>query len=48
MSFFITLIESSDAGRRALEDIPRVHAMIHHGLTLKEYQAFLHDLYHVV
>lgn len=48
MSFFITLIESSDAGRRALEDIPRVHAMIHHGLTLREYQAFLHDLYHVV
>jgi len=48
MSFFITLIESSDAGRRALEDLPRVHAMIHHGLTLREYQAFLHDLYYVV
>lgn len=48
MSFFITLVESSDAGRRALEDEPRVHAMIHHGLQLREYQAFLHDLYHIV
>jgi pyrroloquinoline quinone (PQQ) biosynthesis protein C len=48
MSFFITLVESSDAGRRALEDLPRVHAMIHHGLNLREYQAFLHDLYHIV
>lgn len=48
MSFFITLIEDSDAGRRALEDEPRVHHMIHHGLKLEEYRAFLHDLYHVV
>jgi pyrroloquinoline quinone (PQQ) biosynthesis protein C len=48
MSFFITLVEDSDAGRRALEDEPRVHAMIHHGLTLEEYRAFLHDLYHIV
>lgn len=48
MSFFISLIENSDAGRRALEDDPRVHAMIHHGLQLEEYRAFLHDLYHIV
>lgn len=48
MSFFITLVEDSDAGRRALEDVPRVHAMIHHGLKLVEYQSFLHDLYHIV
>lgn len=48
MSFFIQLVEDSDAGRRALEEVPRVHAMIHHGLTLAEYRAFLHDLYHVV
>jgi pyrroloquinoline quinone (PQQ) biosynthesis protein C len=48
MSFFITLVEDSDAGRRALEDEPRVHHMIHHGLKLEEYRAFLHDLYHVV
>lgn len=48
MSFFITLVESSDASRRALEAEPRVHAMVHHGLTLEEYRAFLHDLYHIV
>lgn len=48
MSFFITLVEDSDASRRALEDEPRVHAMIHHGLKLEEYRAFLHDLYHIV
>lgn len=48
MSFFITLVESSDASRRALEAEPRVHAMVHHGLTLDEYRAFLHDLYHIV
>ena len=48
MSFFITLVESSDASRRAIETSPRVHSMIHNGLTLPEYRAFLRDLYHVV
>lgn len=48
MSFFITLVEESDAGRRTLESEPRVHAMIHHGLKLEEYRAFVHDLYHIV
>ena len=48
MSFFITLVELTDAGRRELETIPKVHAMVHHGLTLPEYRAFLHDLYHIV
>lgn len=48
MSFFITLVETSDANRRALEDTPKVHAMIHNGLTLAEYRAFLRDLYHIV
>jgi pyrroloquinoline quinone (PQQ) biosynthesis protein C len=47
-SFFITLIEMTDGNRRELETIPKVHAMIHHGLSLAEYRAFLHDLYHVV
>lgn len=28
--------------------MPRVHTMIHKGLTLPEYRAFLRDLYHVV
>ena len=48
MSFFIRLIEMSDASRRELEGAPRVHAMIHHGLQADEYRAFLRDLYHIV
>lgn len=48
MSFFLTMIEATDANRREMEAIPKINAMIHHGLTLPEYQAFLHDLYHVV
>jgi pyrroloquinoline quinone (PQQ) biosynthesis protein C len=48
VSFFITLLESSDASRRALEAEPRVHAMVHHGLTLEEYRVFLRELYHIV
>lgn len=47
-SFFITLIEMTDASRRDLEAVPKVHSMIHEGLTLHEYRAFLHDLYHIV
>ncbi len=48
MSFFITLLEMTDASRRELEAQPKIHSMIHHGLTLAEYRAFLHDLYHIV
>jgi pyrroloquinoline quinone (PQQ) biosynthesis protein C len=48
LSFFIQLVEMTDASRRELEALPKVHAMIHHGLTLPEYRGFLHDLYHIV
>src|SRR2546430_9038696 len=48
MSFFITLVEMTDANRRELEAIPKINSMIHHGLSLAEYRAFLHDLYHIV
>lgn len=48
MSFFITLVENSDANRRAIETLPRVQAMMHKGLALPEYLAFLRDLYHIV
>jgi pyrroloquinoline quinone (PQQ) biosynthesis protein C len=48
MSFFITLVEESDASRRAIEAVPRVHAMMRKGLALPEYRAFLRDLYHIV
>jgi pyrroloquinoline quinone (PQQ) biosynthesis protein C len=48
MSFFITLVEGSDASRRAIETLPKVHSMMQKGLTLAEYRAFLRDLYHIV
>ena len=48
MSFFITLVKMTDASRRDLELIPKVHSMMNHGLTLAEYRGFLHDLYHIV
>ena len=48
MSFFITLVEQSDDSRRAIENAPRVKSMMHKGLALAEYKAFLHDLYHIV
>ena len=48
MSFFITLVERSDDSRRAIESSPRVQAMMHKGLPLPEYRAFLRDLYHIV
>jgi pyrroloquinoline quinone (PQQ) biosynthesis protein C len=48
MSFFITLIERSDANRRAIERMPKVQSMLRSGLPLPEYRAFLHDLYHIV
>jgi pyrroloquinoline quinone (PQQ) biosynthesis protein C len=48
MSFFITLVEKSDASRRAIEIAPKVQAMMRKGLTLAEYRAFLHDLYYIV
>jgi hypothetical protein len=48
MSFFITLLENSDASRRAIETSPKVQSMMHKGLPLAEYRAFLRDLYHIV
>lgn len=48
MSFFITLIETTDTSRRELEAIPKMTSMLNHGLTLAEYKAFLHDLYYIV
>lgn len=48
MSFFITLVEMTDANRRDLEASPKIHSMMHHGLSLPEYRSLLHDLYHIV
>jgi pyrroloquinoline quinone (PQQ) biosynthesis protein C len=47
-SFFITLLEMTDASRREFEAIPKMNAMLARGLPLAEYQAFLHDLYYIV
>ena len=48
MSFFITLLETTDSSRREFEAIPKMTAMLNHGLSPAEYRAFLHDLYYVV
>ena len=48
MSFFITLLEATDASRRELEAIPKMNAMLTRGLAPAEYLAFLHDLYYIV
>ena len=48
VSFFITLLETTDTSRREFEAIPKMTAMLNRGLSLAEYRAFLHDLYHVV
>src|SRR5258705_8937895 len=48
MSFFITLVEATDSSRRELEAIPRMTSMLNRGLALREYHAFLHDLYYIV
>lgn len=47
-SFFISLIEMTDASRRELEGQPKIQSMMHHGLPLAEYRALLRDLYHIV
>jgi len=48
MSFFITLLETTDNSRREFEAIPKMNAMLTQGLSLAEYRAFLHDLYYIV
>jgi pyrroloquinoline quinone (PQQ) biosynthesis protein C len=48
LSFFITLLETTDTSRREFEAIPKMTAMLNRGLSLAEYRAFLHDLYYVV
>jgi|SRR5882672_2272178 len=48
MSFFINLVELTDATRREIEALPKVQSLIHHGLPVLQYRAFLHDLYHIV
>ena len=48
MSFFIRLVELTDTERRELENAPKIHSMIHQGLTRDEYCRLLQNLYHIV
>src|SRR4051794_18925259 len=48
MSFFAELVEETDAPRLELESLPKVRSMIHDGIDVGKYRAFLHDLYHIV
>ena len=48
MSFFIKLVELTDTERRELENAPKIHSMIHQGLTRDEYCRLLQNLYHIV
>lgn len=48
MSFFINLIEATDANRREMEALPKVQDMLHSKMSEEAYKAFLMDLYHIV
>ena len=48
MSFFIQLIETTDAERCELEGLQKIQDMLGGKMTREEYIAFLLDLYHVV
>ncbi|HEV7619452.1 MAG TPA: iron-containing redox enzyme family protein [Burkholderiaceae bacterium] len=48
MSFFIRLLETTDANRCELEGLPKIQEMLNGKMTREEYKAFLIDLYHIV
>ena len=48
MSFFIQLLETTDASRRQLEQNQKIQAMLNGRVGKEEYCAFLKDLYHIV
>jgi pyrroloquinoline quinone (PQQ) biosynthesis protein C len=48
MSFFIRLLETTDASRRQLEEVPKIQAMLKGKISRDEYKAFLMELYHIV
>ncbi len=48
MSFFIRLLETTDANRCELEGLPKIQEMLNGKMTREEYKAFLMDLYHIV
>lgn len=48
MSFFIKLLETTDASRCELEALPKIQDMLNGKMTREEYKTFLIDLYHIV
>jgi pyrroloquinoline quinone (PQQ) biosynthesis protein C len=48
MSFFIRLLETTDARRVELEALPKIQEMLNGKMTREEYKTFLLDLYHIV
>jgi pyrroloquinoline quinone (PQQ) biosynthesis protein C len=48
MSFFIRLLETTDASRGEFESLPTMRGMLSDGLQPAEYRALLQDLYHIV
>lgn len=48
MSFFIRLLEMTDANRCKLEGVQKIQDMLNGKMTRDEYKAFLMDLYHIV
>lgn len=48
MTFFIRLLEMTDARRCELEALPKIQDMLNGKMTKDEYKSFLIDLYHIV
>ncbi|MDB5764843.1 MAG: hypothetical protein JWQ21_3838 [Herminiimonas sp.] len=48
MSFFIQLLETTDANRCELEGLQKIQDMLNGKMTREEYKTFLIDLYHIV
>lgn len=48
MSFFIELLETTDANRCELEGLQKIQDMLNGKMTREEYKTFLTDLYHIV
>ncbi len=48
MSFFVQLLEQTDAARRSLLEVPIIQGCLHGEVSLPSYQAFLREAYHHV
>jgi len=48
MSFFIKLLETTDASRCELEGLPKIQDMLNGKMSQEEYKTFLMNFYHIV